>query len=1099
MASEERPSAALKAEKDQGNAGQRLQHARRPPATPATAAGTGVQVGGDSGATVRPSGGAQLPPLQSPAAAKQQQQRRARGAADVASPSSQPRSATADVGGAGAAAAAAAAGHVQSGAQGTHQGAPAAAAAPKKKPGRQRRTSVLCQVLGCGEELVNAKGYYRRYRICPKHCSMASFQVDGREQRFCQQCGRFQDIAEFEGARKSCRRKLKRHNERRRVEYVRDSDEEGDEGEEAEVQQQQQQQAEEPEPQQVVAAAVVPPAAAPAASRRPPRSPSRGLSISSAPSVGGSKGSGSGAFDAAAAAASGAAAAAAAATASAAGLKQSLQRRGSVTAEFTPSNTPGAAAAAAGAAMQQLQEPPPLFVGGGGALKAPAAAKRRLAASAGGGQQLLGVPVVAPQLLAAAQSQHAQAQAQAQQHAAQAAQQRLQQAQQPQQAEQMLQQYMQQAARQEQYLQQQALQQRRLLQQQAQRQQQQQQVASPEPTLAGLFDIPQNCVASPFYLDLPSPFLGSTPPQHATPANQPPPRAGFGSAAGGGGSQLLQCSLTGPRASGRGNGSGSGPVLLAQRSPSLQEQLGMASLPAQQQQQQQPQPQQAAAASRPRSRAQQVGPMTGGGSGDGARGGSAGGGVGVAAAHSAPVAHQPLVPLVPPLTGPAPEDLLVRMSLKVFNCTPDQLLPLVRAELDRLLDASPAMLEGYIRPGCTHLTLSMLLPREQAQRLLARGLPLRRWLAGGTFGGLAGNRMIVQFGNRLTVLHGGRVAAVVDLRRPPADLAAAGLPRLHSLHPCCVLADQPGTVTLVGAAISGSTDLVLCRQQCRHLGSTAVDGSGAAASSSSVSASASASGGSGHSSSTQLLTQHLLSSTSVAESRKADGQAGGQELRFIAPQGVLPGCVEVEVQRGSVLSEPLPLLALPCAAAVSEVRQLAGDCTAQSGHSKHSGAELALFLRQVGLVVQFTHRCQLAAAGHTVQSYPPRLRRRLGRLARRLLAAVEPRGCAALAALLRPATAAADEGGEEAPLALPATAPLLLCPEYATAGMASCCAVEVGPGPPTQATPSALAHSQDSSGSYDAAACSWASAHTQLLAPSVGSPSSSQNGAASML
>jgi hypothetical protein len=38
----------------------------------------------------------------------------------------------------------------------------------------------------------------------------------------------------------------------------------------------------------------------------------------------------------------------------------------------------------------------------------------------------------------------------------------------------------------------------------------------------------------------------------------------------------------------------------------------------------------------------------------------------------------------------------------------------------------------------------MLLPREQAQRLLARGLPLRRWLAGGTFGGLAGNRMIVQ-------------------------------------------------------------------------------------------------------------------------------------------------------------------------------------------------------------------------------------------------------------------------------------------------------------------------------------------------------------------
>jgi hypothetical protein len=32
---------------------------------------------------------------------------------------------------------------------------------------------------------------------------------------------------EFEGTRKSCRRKLKRHNERRRVEHMRDSEDEG--------------------------------------------------------------------------------------------------------------------------------------------------------------------------------------------------------------------------------------------------------------------------------------------------------------------------------------------------------------------------------------------------------------------------------------------------------------------------------------------------------------------------------------------------------------------------------------------------------------------------------------------------------------------------------------------------------------------------------------------------------------------------------------------------------------------------------------------------------------------------------------------------------
>ena len=41
------------------------------------------------------------------------------------------------------------------------------------------------------------------------------------------------------------------------------------------------------------------------------------------------------------------------------------------------------------------------------------------------------------------------------------------------------------------------------------------------------------------------------------------------------------------------------------------------------------------------------------------------------------------------------------------------------------------------------------------------------------------------------------------------------------------------------------------------------------------------------------------------------------------PTHTTAGCVEIEVQRGSVLSPPLPLLALPCAAAVAEVLQLA--------------------------------------------------------------------------------------------------------------------------------------------------------------------------------
>jgi hypothetical protein len=72
------------------------------------------------------------------------------------------------------------------------------------------------QVVGCGIELISAKTYYKRYRICVEHCNAPSLVVEGRRQRFCQQCGRFHELTEFETNRKSCRYKLKRHNERRR-------------------------------------------------------------------------------------------------------------------------------------------------------------------------------------------------------------------------------------------------------------------------------------------------------------------------------------------------------------------------------------------------------------------------------------------------------------------------------------------------------------------------------------------------------------------------------------------------------------------------------------------------------------------------------------------------------------------------------------------------------------------------------------------------------------------------------------------------------------------------------------------------------------------
>lgn len=52
--------------------------------------------------------------------------------------------------------------------------------------------------------------------------------VEGQSIRFCQQCGRYQLLEEFDGDRRSCRRKLERHNERRRrTEELAKCDEDG--------------------------------------------------------------------------------------------------------------------------------------------------------------------------------------------------------------------------------------------------------------------------------------------------------------------------------------------------------------------------------------------------------------------------------------------------------------------------------------------------------------------------------------------------------------------------------------------------------------------------------------------------------------------------------------------------------------------------------------------------------------------------------------------------------------------------------------------------------------------------------------------------------
>ncbi|KAE8723026.1 Squamosa promoter-binding protein 1 [Hibiscus syriacus] len=90
----------------------------------------------------------------------------------------------------------------------------------KKKRGKRGYSggSTLsgCQVQDCTADMTDAKPYHRRHKVCEFHAKAPVVRIAGIHQRFCQQCSRFHKISEFDKTKRSCRRRLAGHNERRR-------------------------------------------------------------------------------------------------------------------------------------------------------------------------------------------------------------------------------------------------------------------------------------------------------------------------------------------------------------------------------------------------------------------------------------------------------------------------------------------------------------------------------------------------------------------------------------------------------------------------------------------------------------------------------------------------------------------------------------------------------------------------------------------------------------------------------------------------------------------------------------------------------------------
>ncbi|GJU91930.1 squamosa promoter-binding protein 1-like protein [Tanacetum coccineum] len=86
----------------------------------------------------------------------------------------------------------------------------------KRASGSAGSIQPCCQVEGCTTDMTNCKTYHRRHKVCEVHAKAPIVVTNSCQQRFCQQCSRFHDLSEFDDAKRSCRRRLAGHNERRR-------------------------------------------------------------------------------------------------------------------------------------------------------------------------------------------------------------------------------------------------------------------------------------------------------------------------------------------------------------------------------------------------------------------------------------------------------------------------------------------------------------------------------------------------------------------------------------------------------------------------------------------------------------------------------------------------------------------------------------------------------------------------------------------------------------------------------------------------------------------------------------------------------------------
>ena len=131
------------------------------------------------------------------------------------------------------------------------------------------------------------------------------------------------------------------------------------------------------------------------------------------------------------------------------------------------------------------------------------------------------------------------------------------------------------------------------------------------------------------------------------------------------------------------------------------------------------------------------------------------------AQHSAPSSQAPQYGRMPAAAQQAyaADNTALRLSIKLFNCTPAQLPPALRERVTGWLGSTPTDLEGFIRPGCVHLTVQLTVPVAEASKTSNQENSVRQavghLLASPQEEVWHNSTMLVQLGNEAAVVHQG--------------------------------------------------------------------------------------------------------------------------------------------------------------------------------------------------------------------------------------------------------------------------------------------------------------------------------------------------------